>query len=53
MEICVVINFKSPWSSMQCVGLLNPKVWGRIPGQSSKMKSEKYFFGEFLSADFW
>ena len=43
---------KSPWSSMLCVDLLDAKVWIGIPGQSSKMKYEKYFFGDFLPADF-
>ena len=32
---------KSPWSSMQCVGLLNEKAWVRILGQSSKKKKKK------------
>ena len=35
------------------VGLLDANARDRIPGQSSKMKYEKYFFGDFLSADFW
>ena len=35
------------------VGLLDAKAWVRIQGQSLKMKREKYFFGDFLSADFW
>ena len=48
-----VTTLKSPWSSVYCVGLLDVKAWVRIPGQSSKMKYEKYFFGDFLSADFW
>ena len=38
---------------MQCVGLLGTKAWIRIPGQSSKVKYEKFFFGDFLLADFW
>ena len=37
---------QSPWSSMWCVALLDAKAWVRIPGQSPKMKYEKYFFGD-------
>ena len=40
-------------SSKQRVGLLVAKTWVHIPGQSSKMKYEKYLFGDYLSADFW
>ena len=43
---------KSLWSSMQRAGLLDAKAWVRIPGQSSEMKYEKYFFGDFLSSRF-
>ena len=35
------------------VGLLDAKAQVRITGQSSKMKYEKYLFGDLLSADFW
>ena len=49
----LIYNTQLPWSSKQCVGLLVAKAWDRIPGQSSKMKSEKYLFGEYLSTDFW
>ena len=38
----------SPCSSKQYVGLLDPKAWVRIPGQSPKVKCEKYFFGDYL-----
>ena len=34
-------------------GLLDSKAWVRIPGQLSKMKYAKYFFGAFILADFW
>ena len=34
-------------------GLLDAKAWVRIPGQPSKIKHEKYFFGDFFLADFW
>ena len=43
-----VLAMKSPWSSRQCVGLLDEK-----PGFKPQVKYEKYFFGDFLSADFW
>ena len=32
---------------------IKPKTWVCIPGQSSKMKYEKYLFGDFLTEDFW
>ena len=44
---------KSPWSIMQYVGLLDVKAWVHIPGETSKMIYEKYFFGNFFSTDFW
>ena len=41
------------WSSRQCVGLLDKKpARVRAPGPDIKTKYEKYFFGDFLSADF-
>ena len=36
--VTICCKLKSPWSSMQCVGLLDAKDWVRIPCQSSKMQ---------------
>ena len=33
--------------------LIRRKARVRVSGQTSKTKYEKYFFGDFLSADFW
>ena len=43
------------WSrhGLVCNVLLDAKARVCIPGQSSKIKYEKYFFGDILSADFW
>ena len=45
LQVAVMCAMKSPWSSMQCVGLLDEKAWVRIPG--------RIFFTDFLSADYW
>ena len=55
MCLYCVNSLMSLQSSSQCVGLLDIKAQVRIPDQTSKrnMKKTKYFFGNFLSADFW
>ena len=51
-KLCKINTFESPWSSRQCVGLLDEKP-GFDPRPDIKTKYEKYFFRDFLLADFW
>ena len=46
------MKMKLPWSSRQCIGLLDKKP-GFEPQVRHKTKYEKYFLGDLFTADFW